>query len=391
MVFEGGEMKGAPRAPSAAEVKELVNRARDAGVTRILVPGTHRGDLRLAVDIAERYDGVFAAVGIHPHEAKEFDEDEDLKLFEELSASKKVVAVGEIGLDYHYDHSPKEAQRYALEAQLRFAREKRTARPPPQPRIRAGPSPDPRAASRPETPGICAASSTPSARTTATGQRALALGYLVSFSGMLTFKSADNVRDAASALPLDVDAPRNGRAVSRARAVPRQAERVVVPAAHGREAGRGERRARRRGRARHDGQLPAPVPRALEEVPMARPPRLSRAEFEKLVEKAIEELPEAFRSRLENVVIAVEDEPTDEDYELTGTPDDEDLFGIFRGPMRTEMSWDMLPSLPPQAVVFRGPILRNTRSSREAVKEIKDTLVHELGHYFGLEDDEMPS
>jgi predicted Zn-dependent protease with MMP-like domain len=124
---------------------------------------------------------------------------------------------------------------------------------------------------------------------------------------------------------------------------------------------------------------------------MARPPRLSRAEFEKLVEKAIGELPELFRSRLENVVIAIEDEPTDEDYELTGTPEDEDLFGIFRGPMRTEMSWDMLPTLPPQAVVFRGPILRNTSSNREAVKEIKDTLVHELGHYFGLEDDEMPS
>jgi predicted Zn-dependent protease with MMP-like domain len=124
---------------------------------------------------------------------------------------------------------------------------------------------------------------------------------------------------------------------------------------------------------------------------MARPPRLSHAEFEKLVEKAIGELPELFRSRLENVVIAIEDEPTDEDYELTGTPEDEDLFGIFRGPMRTEMSWDMLPTLPPQAVVFRGPILRNTSSNREAVKEIKDTLVHELGHYFGLEDDEMPS
>ena len=123
---------------------------------------------------------------------------------------------------------------------------------------------------------------------------------------------------------------------------------------------------------------------------MARPPRLSRAEFEKLVEKAIGELPELFRSRLENVVIAIEDEPTDEDYELTGTPEDEDLFGIFRGPMRTEMSLDMLPTLPPQAVVFRGPILRNTSSNRETVKEIKDTLVHELGHYFGLEDDEMP-
>ncbi len=58
--------------------------------------------------------------------------------------------------------------------------------------------------------------------------------------------------------------------------------------------------------------------------------------------------------------------------------------------MRTEMSWDMLPALPPQAVVFRGPILRNTRSNQEAVKEIKDALVRELGRYFGLEDDEMP-
>ncbi len=123
---------------------------------------------------------------------------------------------------------------------------------------------------------------------------------------------------------------------------------------------------------------------------MARPPRLSRVEFEKLVEKAIAELPEEFKSRIDNVVIAVEDEPTDEDYELTDTPDDEELFGIYRGPMRTEMTWDMLPGLPPQVAVFRGPILRNTSNSREAVKEIKDTIVHELGHYFGLEDDEMP-
>jgi predicted Zn-dependent protease with MMP-like domain len=123
---------------------------------------------------------------------------------------------------------------------------------------------------------------------------------------------------------------------------------------------------------------------------VARPPRLSLGEFERLVEKAIEQLPTEFQGRLENVVIAVEDEPSDEDYELTNTPDDEELFGIFRGPMRTEMSFDMLPGLPPQVVVFRGPILRNTRSGGEAVKEIKDTLVHELGHYFGLEDDEMP-
>ena len=211
MLFEGDEMKGAPRASSAAEVKELVNRARDAGVTRILVPGTRRGDLRLAVDLAEEHDGVFAAIGIHPHEAKEFDEDEDLKLFEELSASKKVVAVGEIGLDYHYDHSPKEAQRYALEAQLRFAREKglpvllhnRESEQDLLPILERLLPGDPWNL-RGVFHSFCAGQET--------GRRVLALGYLVSFSGMITFKTADNVRNAAAALPLasmllETDAP----------------------------------------------------------------------------------------------------------------------------------------------------------------------------------------
>lgn len=113
-------------------------------------------------------------------------------------------------------------------------------------------------------------------------------------------------------------------------------------------------------------------------------------DFERLVDEALGELPEKFRELLQNVVIAVEEEPTGEDYGETGTPDDEELFGIYRGPMRTERSFDELPGLPPEIVVFRGPILRCTRSRREAVREIKDTVVHELGHYFGLSDDELP-
>jgi TatD DNase family protein len=211
MVFGGGEVKGAPRAPSAAEVKELVSRARDAGVTRILVPATDQGDQHRAVETAEAHDGVYAAVGFHPHEAKEFDEDRDLRLFEELCASKKVVAVGEIGLDYHYDHSPKEAQRYVLEAQLRFAREKglpvllhnRESEQDLLPILERLAPGDP-ANLRGVFHSFCADAET--------GQRALALGYLVSFSGMLTFKSAENVRGAAAALPLasmllETDAP----------------------------------------------------------------------------------------------------------------------------------------------------------------------------------------
>lgn len=211
MVFDGGETKGAPRAPSTSEVKELISRARDQGVTRILVPATEPGDQRRAVETAEAHEGVYAAVGFHPHEAKEFDEDRDLRLFEELCASEKVVAVGEIGLDYHYDHSPRDVQKRVVRAQLRFARGRKL---PVLLHNRLSeadllPILEEEYPGTPQSPrgvfhSFCA--------DVATGERALALGYLVSFSGMLTFKSADNVRDAAAALPLasmlvETDAP----------------------------------------------------------------------------------------------------------------------------------------------------------------------------------------
>ena len=121
-----------------------------------------------------------------------------------------------------------------------------------------------------------------------------------------------------------------------------------------------------------------------------RPPRLSMAEFERLVKEAVDGLPEEFRARLENVLIAVEEEPEEEDFVETDTPDGEELFGVFRGPMRTEMDFYDLPGLPPQIAIFRGPILRCTSSNREAIREIQDTVRHELGHFFGLEDEEMP-
>ncbi len=115
-------------------------------------------------------------------------------------------------------------------------------------------------------------------------------------------------------------------------------------------------------------------------------------EFERLVAEAVGELPAPFRSVVEseNLVIAVEEEPSDDDYDFSDTPDDEELFGIYRGPMRTQHDFNELPALPAMIAVFRGPILRNTRSQREAVREIKDTLVHEIGHFFGLEDHDMP-
>ena len=122
----------------------------------------------------------------------------------------------------------------------------------------------------------------------------------------------------------------------------------------------------------------------------SRPLRLGPREFEKLVGEAVASLPKEFVTRLENVLIAVEEEPADEDYDASDTPDDEELLGIFRGAMRTESSFDDLPGLPPEVVVFRGPILRVSETREEALAEIRETVLHELGHLFGLEDEEMP-
>jgi predicted Zn-dependent protease with MMP-like domain len=122
---------------------------------------------------------------------------------------------------------------------------------------------------------------------------------------------------------------------------------------------------------------------------------LTRAEFERVIDEALEALPERFAGLLENVVIAVEDEPSDEDLESIEDADNDDdgadseLLGIFRGVALTERSHDM-PLLPDEIAVFLGPINRVSRSREEAVREVRETLIHELGHYFGLDHDEMP-
>jgi predicted Zn-dependent protease with MMP-like domain len=128
---------------------------------------------------------------------------------------------------------------------------------------------------------------------------------------------------------------------------------------------------------------------------------LSRSEFEALVEEALASLPAQFARMLDNVAVVVEEEPSDEDLELLEDEDDEDhdhdhgdepgeLLGIYRGVALTQRTHDMLPMLPDQIAIFRGPILRIARTRREAVHEIRDTVIHELGHYFGLHDHEMP-
>ena len=123
---------------------------------------------------------------------------------------------------------------------------------------------------------------------------------------------------------------------------------------------------------------------------------ISRREFEALVEEALAKLPQRFAALLENVAVVVEDEPTDDDLdevfdeeEEADVEDEHELLGIFRGTPLTHRRHDDLPRLPAEVAIFRGPILRIARDRRQAIQEIRDTVIHELGHYFGLADDEM--
>ena len=122
---------------------------------------------------------------------------------------------------------------------------------------------------------------------------------------------------------------------------------------------------------------------------MAGSSRVSAAQFDGYVEEALASVPARFRKYLENVVVVVEEEPEDEDYDETDTPDDEELFGVFRGVPFFERG-SAVSSLPAQIAIFRGPILRSTETRGEAVREIRDTVVHEIGHMLGLGDEEMP-
>ena len=122
---------------------------------------------------------------------------------------------------------------------------------------------------------------------------------------------------------------------------------------------------------------------------MTRASRIPPREFEALVEEALAAVPERFRRYLENVVVVVEEEPSDEDFGETDTSDDHELFGIFRGAPYFDRQ-RFISDLPGQIAVFRGPILRSCETRGEAVREIRDTVVHELGHVLGLDDEEMP-
>jgi TatD DNase family protein len=182
---------------------EVVERARAAGVRAILNVGTgdpQSGSLERAVEVAEKYEGVYAAIGVHPHDARLFNEVAAQRIEALVKESARVIAWGEIGLDYHYDHSPREVQREVFAWQLRLAR-------------RAGlPVIIHSRAADEDTVNILRDEWTEAAQGGVMHcfggslwmmEQVLALGFMISFAGNVTFKKAEDLREAARRVPVE--------------------------------------------------------------------------------------------------------------------------------------------------------------------------------------------
>jgi len=117
--------------------------------------------------------------------------------------------------------------------------------------------------------------------------------------------------------------------------------------------------------------------------------RLRRAEFERLVAQAVESLPPTFLTRLENVDVVVEEEPTEEDLELAGIEPGSTLLGLYHGVPQSQRGPWYGNLLPDRIVIYQRPIEAVARDRREIRKEIRITIMHEIGHYFGLAEDDL--
>ncbi|HZC25345.1 MAG TPA: TatD family hydrolase [Candidatus Binatia bacterium] len=187
--------------------EQVIARAREAGVTTMVAIGNGDGPptLDAGVQLADKYPFMYATVGIHPHEARLASDDAYAEM-ERLARHPKVIAWGEIGLDYYYDHSPREMQQEVFIKQMELAA---AAKLPIVIHCRPSDGSDNAwddclrlIAERWGGNGIggilhCFTGKWPQA------SRALDMGFMISFAGNLTFPKAQQIRDAAMEVPLD--------------------------------------------------------------------------------------------------------------------------------------------------------------------------------------------
>jgi predicted Zn-dependent protease with MMP-like domain len=116
---------------------------------------------------------------------------------------------------------------------------------------------------------------------------------------------------------------------------------------------------------------------------------MTRRQFERLVAEAIRTIPERFRRELQNLAIIVEDEPSDELLDEMEIEPPDTLFGLYHGTPLTERRWDHGNALPDRITLYQGPIEDDSESDDDVVVAIGETLIHEVGHYFGMSEDEL--
>ena len=187
-----------------ADRDEVIRRAEDIGVKIMLVIGTGEAtnfdNFQRVIDLAEKHENIFAAIGVHPHDAKTFDAESEKRLIDLVKSSKKVIAWGEIGLDFYYDYSPREVQYEVFRRQINIARELDL------PIIIHSRDADD------ETVEVLTEECNYEnfrgimhcfGGTPKMAQKLMKIGFMISFAGNVTFKKAENLRDAARVVPLE--------------------------------------------------------------------------------------------------------------------------------------------------------------------------------------------
>jgi TatD DNase family protein len=186
-----------------ADRDAIIDRAREAGITTILNVGTgdpHSGVFERAVALGRNQPSIYTAIGTHPHDARFYDDATEQNTKNLIESGERVVAWGEIGLDFHYDNSPRDVQLDVFKRQLRAARECNVpviihTREAETETIDILQTEYAGAKRR----GVfhCFSGSKDLAR------KALDLGFMISFSGIVTFRKAEELRDVAREVPLD--------------------------------------------------------------------------------------------------------------------------------------------------------------------------------------------
>ena len=116
---------------------------------------------------------------------------------------------------------------------------------------------------------------------------------------------------------------------------------------------------------------------------------ISRREFERLVERALQKLPRRFRARLQNIAVVVEDWADDRTLEEMGIEPPDTLYGLYRGTDLTRRDTSYGNVLPDVIAIYQGPIQEDCETVEEMEELVRDTVVHEVGHFFGLDDDRL--